>query len=90
MKLNGVCYTYGFLKPSYRSVLVEFRAIVDIIFDLYTCILVGVPPTDAQPFYEMMMNSSCEKISHLQYAVLAMGDSNYPQFCKTGMSLDER
>ncbi|XP_048746472.2 NADPH oxidoreductase A-like [Ostrea edulis] len=50
----------------------------------------GVPPTDAQPFYEMMMNSSCEKISHLQYAVLAMGDSNYPQFCKTGMSLDER
>ena len=58
-----------------------------IIFPLL--IMPGVPPTDALPFYEMLMNSG-EILSHLHYAALALGDSNYPQFCKTGLSLDKR
>lgn len=37
----------------------------------------------------MLMNSG-ETLGHICYAVLALGDSNYPQFCKTGLSLDKR
>ncbi|XP_062601583.1 NADPH oxidoreductase A-like [Saccostrea cucullata] len=53
------------------------------LFDRY------VPPTDALPFYEMLLKSG-EDLSHLHYSVLALGDSNYPQFCKTGKTLDNR
>ncbi|KAL3856423.1 hypothetical protein ACJMK2_011185 [Sinanodonta woodiana] len=49
----------------------------------------GVPPTDARPFYDFMMSAPID-LHHLQFSVLAMGDSNYPQFCKTGRTLESR
>ncbi|XP_053375393.1 NADPH oxidoreductase A-like [Mercenaria mercenaria] len=49
----------------------------------------GVPPTDARPFYEFLLCSET-RIDHLKFSVLALGDSNYPQFCKTGRTVRER
>ncbi|KAK3590496.1 hypothetical protein CHS0354_015485 [Potamilus streckersoni] len=49
----------------------------------------GVPPTDARPFYDYIMSATID-LHHLRFSVLAMGDSNYPQFCKTGRSLESR
>ncbi|XP_019647307.1 PREDICTED: NADPH oxidoreductase A-like [Branchiostoma belcheri] len=50
----------------------------------------GVPPTDARDFYDWMLGTQDVEMSHLHYSVLALGDSNYPHFCRTGRSLDKR
>ena len=49
----------------------------------------GVPPTDAWPFMEYLTQSSPD-LSHLQFSVLALGDSNYPHFCRCGRTLHSR
>ncbi|XP_066292774.1 NADPH oxidoreductase A-like isoform X2 [Branchiostoma lanceolatum] len=50
----------------------------------------GVPPTDARDFCDWMLGAQDMEMSHLHYSVLALGDSNYPHFCRTGRSLDKR
>ena len=52
-------------------------------------LFIGVPPSDARQFYVSMLERDLE-LSHLEYSLLALGDSNYPQFCKTGRLLDSR
>ncbi|XP_035692088.1 NADPH oxidoreductase A-like [Branchiostoma floridae] len=50
----------------------------------------GVPPTDARDFCDWLLGTRDMEMSHLHYSVLALGDSNYPHFCRTGRSLDKR
>lgn len=49
----------------------------------------GEPPVGAKKFYDFLYS---EKLSfpNLTYAVLGLGDSSYPQFCKTGEDVDEQ
>ncbi|XP_060594774.1 NADPH oxidoreductase A-like [Ruditapes philippinarum] len=49
----------------------------------------GVPPTEARPFYEHLLSTDIP-VDHLKFSLLALGDSNYPQFCKTGRTVHER
>ena len=56
---------------------------------LYPIFLSGVPPTDAREFMDFF-ESSTFNLSHIHYTVLALGDTNYPHFCKTGKQLDHR
>lgn len=51
---------------------------------------VGVPPTDAREFYDWLHSSNAPKLDHVQYSVMALGDSTYPLFCKCGRDLDKR
>lgn len=50
----------------------------------------GDPPEDAEEFYEFLMGNRAPKLTDLNYAVLALGDSSYAQFCETGRQVDER
>ena len=43
----------------------------------------GELPQNAKAFYDKL-NSSKENLSHLKYAVFALGDSSYPLFCEAG------
>jgi sulfite reductase (NADPH) flavoprotein alpha-component len=43
----------------------------------------GDPPPSAKKFFEQLMSSD-NKYPHLEYAVLALGDTSYPLFCKAG------
>jgi sulfite reductase (NADPH) flavoprotein alpha-component len=49
----------------------------------------GEPPVAAQKFYDHIHQNGF-KLPNLQYAVLALGDSSYPLFCKAGEDIDQQ
>lgn len=50
----------------------------------------GDPPDQAIQFYEFLHSKRAPKLEHLHYSVLALGDSSYEFFCKTGKDFDEQ
>ena len=50
----------------------------------------GDPPDQAIQFYEFLHSKRAPKLDHLHYSVLALGDSSYEFFCKTGKDFDEQ
>ena len=49
----------------------------------------GDPPEQAEAFYRLMTSERAPKLDKLSYAVFALGDSSYPDFCQTGRELDQ-
>ncbi len=49
----------------------------------------GEPPANAENLYNELQTSSGVDLSHLNYAVFALGQSFYEHFCKTGKDFDE-
>lgn len=49
----------------------------------------GDPPALAQKFYEYI-HAQQPDLAKMKFAVLGLGDSSYPQFCKTGEDVDAR
>jgi sulfite reductase (NADPH) flavoprotein alpha-component len=50
----------------------------------------GEPPDNARPFYELLHGKKAPKLDGLQFSVLALGDTSYEYFCKTGRDFDAR
>nr|XP_054749534.1 NADPH oxidoreductase A-like [Lytechinus pictus] len=49
----------------------------------------GVPPSSTMDWYNSFMSTKFD-LTHLQYSVLALGDTNYPHFCRAGRTVYER
>ncbi len=47
----------------------------------------GEPPVAAQKFYDHIHHNGF-RLNNLKYSVLALGDTSYPLFCKTGEEVD--
>ena len=50
----------------------------------------GDPPLAAEGFYNYLLSNRAPKLSQTSFAVLALGDSSYLNFCKTGKDIDSR
>ena len=50
----------------------------------------GDPPLQAEPFYRYIHSVTDQEIRELKYSVLALGDSSYKHFCKTGKDIHHR
>ncbi len=49
----------------------------------------GEPPIAAKKFYDHIHQNGF-KLNSLKYSVLALGDTSYPLYCKTGEEMDEQ
>lgn len=61
----------------------------DLFFVIISTQGEGDPPILAKKFYDHIHENDLN-ISHLKFGVLALGDSSYPLFCKTGEDIDFR
>lgn len=50
----------------------------------------GEPPEEGLVLYKLLNGKKAPKLSELQFAVLGLGDSSYPNFCQAGKDFDQR
>src|SRR5688572_15378419 len=50
----------------------------------------GEPPDNAQGFWSWLSSDTAPKLDRTGFSVLALGDTNYPQFCEFGKKCDIR
>jgi sulfite reductase (NADPH) flavoprotein alpha-component len=50
----------------------------------------GDMPDNAQNFWEWLQTENAKSLAHLNFSVLALGDTNYENFCAAGKKIDSR
>ena len=50
----------------------------------------GDMPDNAQSFWDWLQTEAANSLAHLNFSVLALGDTNYEQFCAAGKKIDAR
>ncbi|MGH7951580.1 MAG: flavodoxin domain-containing protein, partial [Limisphaerales bacterium] len=50
----------------------------------------GDMPDNAQAFWDWLQTDAAKALSHLNFSVLALGDTNYEHFCAAGKKIDAR
>jgi sulfite reductase (NADPH) flavoprotein alpha-component len=50
----------------------------------------GDPPDNAQGFWSWLSDDAAPRLEKTSFSVLALGDTNYPQFCEFGKRCDTR
>jgi sulfite reductase (NADPH) flavoprotein alpha-component len=81
-------------KISARVVGMDQYRLTDLLKEEYLLAVIsthgdGEPPAAAKKFYDHIHNNGF-KFEKLKYSVLALGDTSYPLFCKTGEEIDEQ
>lgn len=75
----------------------DYENYIDLAQENYLVVLCstagdGVPPADARGFIDFLENAqktNAFNLKHLKYAVLALGDTSYPHFCRAGKTVEQ-
>jgi sulfite reductase (NADPH) flavoprotein alpha-component len=49
----------------------------------------GDPPADARALHQLLHSERAPRLDELRYTVFALGDSSYPDYCRTGRDFDQ-
>ncbi len=76
-----------------RAVGMESFATIDFARESRVAVITstygeGEMPDNAQPFWEFLRKDPAPRLDHLSFSVLALGDTNYAQFCQAGKAFD--
>lgn len=63
---------------------------VDNLFIIASTQGEGDSPDNAKSFYDFLHSSRAPQLTELNYGVLALGDTSYDLFCKTGIDFDQQ
>ncbi len=50
----------------------------------------GEPPDNAADLHEFILSDAAPRLENLNYSIFALGDTEYPDFCKCGIEFDDR
>lgn len=50
----------------------------------------GEPPDNAADFHSWFLGAEAPRLENVNFSVLSLGDTNYPDFCKCGIEFDTR
>src|SRR5262245_23684952 len=50
----------------------------------------GDAPDNAQDFWNWLQSDAAVVLAHLRFSILALGDTNYAEFCAAGKNIDAR
>ena len=71
----------------YKATLLKNEKLLLVIVATYG---EGEPPTAAEELHKFIFSSRAPKLPDTQFAVLALGDKSYLQYCQTGKDFDQQ
>ncbi len=91
-KTAKVAETRGFAP---KLVCMEKHETVDLASSEHLLVITstygeGEPPDNAQTFWSYLKGEGAPRLDRTHFSVLALGDTNYPDFCQFGKLCDER
>ena len=85
-----------FKQKGFRVVVLDLSEITvsQLLKNQFICIIIstqgeGEPPLECKAIFDSLMQENAT-IQHVNYAVLGLGDSAYPLFCKAGKDIDSK